>query len=99
MMIKYLAIEHIGASSCRRTLVLPKAILRHSDVRSWLYLSRLAAAKEFAFMEALHQNGFPVPRPLEHNRHAVLMSLIDATPLYQVLHCGCRNVDQVIASG
>lgn len=52
---------------------------------SWLYLSRLAAAKEFAFMKALHETGFPVPRPLEHNRHAVLMSLIDAAPLYQVI--------------
>ena len=35
-------------------------------------------------MKALHNGGFPVPTPLENNRHAVLMSLIDATPLYQV---------------
>ena len=55
------------------------------DACSWLYLSRLAAAKEFAFMKALHETGFPVPRPLDHNRHAVLMSLVDATPLYQVI--------------
>ena len=55
------------------------------DACSWLYLSRLAAAKEYAFMKALHETGFPVPRPLEHNRHAVLMSLIDATPLCQVV--------------
>ena len=36
-------------------------------------------------MKALHETGFPVPRPLDHNRHAVLMSLIDAAPLYQVI--------------
>ncbi len=36
-------------------------------------------------MKALHASGFPVPRPLENNRHAVLMSLIDATPLHQVI--------------
>ena len=52
---------------------------------SWLYLSRLAAAREYAFMKALHAGGFPVPRPLDNNRHAVLMSLVDATPLYQVI--------------
>ncbi len=52
--------------------------------RSWLWLSRLAAAKEFAFMEALGAAGFPVPRAIEHNRHAVLMSLVDAVPLVQV---------------
>ena len=52
--------------------------------RSWLYLSRLAALKEFAFMEALGRAGFPVPIALEHNRHAVLMSLVPAVPLVQV---------------
>jgi RIO kinase 2 len=52
---------------------------------SWLYLSRLAALKEFAFMAALHRRGFPVPKALDNNRHAVLMSLVDASPLVQVL--------------
>ena len=61
-----------------------------STLCSWLYLSRLAAAKEFAFMKALHASGFPVPKPLENNRHAVLMSLVDATPLYQV---ACNSID------
>ena len=28
---------------------------------SWLYLSRLAALKEFAFMKALGEHGLPVP--------------------------------------
>lgn len=92
---------------------------------SWLYLSRLAALKEFAFMKALGEHGLPVPqvrppacpparsRPLafvwkprvssqpanaegascvissvlqaiDHNRHAVLMNMLDAYPLVQV---------------
>lgn len=29
---------------------------------SWLYLSRLAALKEFAFMKALGEHGLPVPK-------------------------------------
>ena len=29
---------------------------------SWLYLSRLAALKEFAFMKALGEHGLPVPQ-------------------------------------
>ena len=36
-------------------------------------------------MAALGRAGFPVPAALEHNRHAVLMSLIPAVPLVQVL--------------
>ena len=50
---------------------------------NWLYLSRLSALKEFAFMRALEERGFPVPRAVEVNRHAVLMGLVDAYPLTQ----------------
>lgn len=35
---------------------------------SWLYMSRLSALKEFAFMKALFEHGFPTPTPLDHNR-------------------------------
>lgn len=37
-------------------------------------------------MAALEQRGLSVPRAVDHNRHAVLMSLIDAYPLTQVPH-------------
>jgi len=55
---------------------------------SWFYLSRLAAVKEFAFMKALHERGFPTPVPIDYNRHAILMSRVDAYPM--------TNVHQVI---
>ncbi|KAF8073207.1 rio2 [Scenedesmus sp. PABB004] len=51
---------------------------------SWLYLSRLAALKEYAFMKALGDHGFPVPVAIDNNRHAVLMELVDGQPLVQV---------------
>ncbi len=35
-------------------------------------------------MRALGEHGFPVPTAVELNRHAVLMSLVRATPLTQV---------------
>ena len=47
-------------------------------------MSRLAAMKEFAFMKALKDNGFPVPGPVAQNRHTIVMSLIDAFPLRQI---------------
>ena len=49
-----------------------------------MYMSRLAAIKEFAFMKALHDAGFSVPRPVDQNRHCVLMSLAKGIPLYQI---------------
>ncbi|KAL6504151.1 hypothetical protein OROGR_026074 [Orobanche gracilis] len=58
--------------------------LRHRSSFNWLYLSRLAALKEFAFMKALEEHGFPVPHAVDCNRHCVIMSLIQGYPLVQV---------------
>ncbi|KIX08429.1 uncharacterized protein Z518_03085 [Rhinocladiella mackenziei CBS 650.93] len=51
---------------------------------SWMYMSRLAAVKEFAFLQALHNAGLSVPTPLGQNRHQLVMSLIDGFPLRQI---------------
>ncbi|KZT61037.1 RIO1-domain-containing protein [Calocera cornea HHB12733] len=51
---------------------------------SWMYMSRLGAEKEYAFMKVLHEHGFPVPRPIDQARHTILMELIDAYPLRQI---------------
>ncbi|PPD88083.1 hypothetical protein GOBAR_DD14984 [Gossypium barbadense] len=62
--------------------------LRHRSSFNWLYLSRLAALKEFAFMKALEEHGFPVPNAVDCNRHCVVMSLIQGYPL-------CKNPETV----
>ncbi|KEF55693.1 RIO kinase 2 [Exophiala aquamarina CBS 119918] len=51
---------------------------------SWMYMSRLAAVKEYAFLHALYNAGFSVPIPLGQNRHQLVMSLIDGFPLRQI---------------
>ncbi|KAJ6865754.1 hypothetical protein NC652_037314 [Populus alba x Populus x berolinensis] len=58
--------------------------LRHRSSFNWLYLSRLAALKEFAFMKALEEHEFPVPNAVDCNRHCVIMSLVQGYPLVQV---------------
>ena len=62
--------------------------MRHAQAKpgSWLYLSRLACLKEYAFMQALHENHFPVPVPITQNRHALLMTLCEGFPMTQVRH-------------
>ncbi|BEI82738.1 hypothetical protein CcaverHIS002_0306060 [Cutaneotrichosporon cavernicola] len=52
---------------------------------SWMYMSRLSAQKEFAFMKVLYDHGFPVPTPIDQARHCVVMSLIDSQPLRAVM--------------
>lgn len=34
------------------------------------------------FFQALYDQGFPVPKPVDYNRHAVVMELINGYPLY-----------------
>ncbi|OJJ98772.1 hypothetical protein ASPACDRAFT_79578 [Aspergillus aculeatus ATCC 16872] len=78
-----LKIHRLGRISFR-TVKTNRDYLRHRTSASWMYMSRLAAMKEFAFMKALRANGFSVPEPIAQNRHTIVMSLIDAFPLRQI---------------
>jgi RIO kinase 2 len=55
---------------------------RHGE--SWFYLSRLASQKEYAFMKMLYDEGFPVPKPIDQNRHALVMEHVRGTLLNHI---------------
>ncbi|KAI2465693.1 RIO1-domain-containing protein [Annulohypoxylon bovei var. microspora] len=80
---RVLKIHRLGRISFR-TVKSNRDYLRKRQAGSWMYLSRLAAEKEYAFMRALREEGFPVPEPLSQSRHTVLMEFVDAFPLRQV---------------
>lgn len=67
-----------------RTIKNNRDYLKNQTHASWLYLSKLAAMKEFAYMKALFDAGFPVPRPVDHNRNVIIMALADGFPLCQI---------------
>lgn len=78
-----LKIHRLGRISFR-TVKANRDYLRNRQGGSWMYMSRLAALKEFAFMTSLRDNGFPVPEPIAQSRHTIVMSLIDAFPMRQI---------------
>jgi RIO kinase 2 len=78
-----LKIHRLGRISFR-SVKTNRDYLRNRSSGSWMYMSRLAAMKENAFLQALYDAGFPVPTPMAYNRHTVLMSLVDAYPLRQI---------------
>uniref|UniRef100_A0A8C5M1T3 Serine/threonine-protein kinase RIO2 n=1 Tax=Leptobrachium leishanense TaxID=445787 RepID=A0A8C5M1T3_9ANUR len=80
-----LKLHRLGRTSFRN-LKNKRDYHKHRNKMSWLYLSRLAAMKEFAYMKALYERGFPVPKPYDYNRHAVVMELVNGYPLCQVHH-------------
>ncbi|MFB6186280.1 MAG: RIO1 family regulatory kinase/ATPase, partial [Halobacteriaceae archaeon] len=47
---------------------------------SWLYTARKAAEREFDILEALYPD-VSVPRPIDHNRHAIVMEKMDGIEL------------------
>jgi len=47
---------------------------------SWMYTARKAAEREHAALEALYPD-VSVPRPIDHNRHAIVMERIDGVEL------------------
>ncbi|CAM6099116.1 unnamed protein product [Calypogeia fissa] len=81
--IMALKLHRLGRTSFR-AVKSKRDYLKHRSSFNWLYLSRLAALKEYAFMKALGENGFPVPEAVDWNRHCVLMSLVPGYPLVQV---------------
>jgi serine/threonine-protein kinase RIO1 len=49
-----------------------------------MYMSRLAAIREFTYLKSLYDHGFPVPIPYSNSRHTILMSKVEAFPFGQV---------------
>ena len=79
-----LKFHRLGRTSFRSVRKL-RSYGRDSKMKGgWLALSRLSAIKEFAFMKALKYRGYPVPEPIAHSRHVVVMGLVRGVPLYQI---------------
>lgn len=78
-----LKIHRLGRISFR-TVKANRDYLRNRQGGSWMYMSRLAAMKEYAFMSCLRAHNFPVPEPIAQSRHTIVMSLIDAFPMRQI---------------
>lgn len=64
---------------------------KHKTHYNWQYLSRISATNEFKFLKGLYQVGFPVPKPYDHNRHAILMQYIPSYPLSRVDDLGDKE--------
>ncbi|XP_033177825.1 serine/threonine-protein kinase RIO2 isoform X3 [Bombus impatiens] len=81
---------HRLGRTCFRNIKSKRDYHQHRKSASWLYLSRISATREYAYMKALFDRGFPVPKPIDLNRHCVVMELVEGGPL-----CGVYRLDDV----
>ena len=75
--------HRLGRTSFRQTRRVRGYIADRRHI-SWLYQSRLAAEKEFEALKMVYPCGVSVPRPISHNRHVVVMGMIEGEDLYHV---------------
>ncbi|KAK0181492.1 hypothetical protein PV327_003771 [Microctonus hyperodae] len=80
---------HRLGRTCFRNIKDKRDYHKNRKSMSWLYLSRISATREFAYMKALEDRGFPVPKPIDLNRHCVVMQLIEGGPLSGVHEVEC----------
>ena len=78
---RVLKIHRLGRISFRK-IKEKRDYLRDRKASNWMYVSHLSAQTEYKFLEALFKHGFPVPIPIDHTRHCIVMSLINAYPLF-----------------
>ncbi|KAJ9098746.1 hypothetical protein QFC21_004394 [Naganishia friedmannii] len=81
--MRILKIHRLGRISFRN-IKSKRDYLGKRKSASWMYMSRLAAMKEYEFMKALYHYGIPVPKPYDQARHTIVMSLVDGFPMRQL---------------
>jgi RIO kinase 2 len=77
--------HRLGRISFRQTRRTRGYSREHS---SWLFLSHIAAEKEFEAMKLVYANGVSVPEPISHNRHIVAMGMIEGAQLVKYKDIG-----------
>lgn len=80
---KVLKIHRLGRVSFR-TVRNKRDYLKIGKGGSWMYLSKLAAQREYEFMNILYFAGFEVPIPYDCSRHMILMERIKGFPMRQL---------------
>ncbi len=72
--------HRLGRTSFRQTRRKRGYIAERQHI-SWLYQSRLAAQKEFEALKLVYSHGISVPKPIQQNRHVVVMGMIEGSEL------------------
>ena len=76
--------QRLGRTSFRQT----RRVRGYTGDRrhiSWLYRSRLAAKREFEALKLVYPRGISVPEPISHNRHAIVMGMIEGVELFRCI--------------
>jgi RIO kinase 2 len=70
------------------------------DHAGWLFQSRMAAEKEFEALKLVNKHGVSVPEPICHNRHAIVMGVIEGAELskYKELENPAKVLEEILVN-
>ncbi len=88
--IAVIKLARLGRTSFR-AVKSKRDYVKNKSHYNWLYLSRVSATNEFKYLTGLYNTGFSVPKPYEHNRHAILMDYIPSYPLSRIEDLGDKE--------
>ncbi|GMM37769.1 protein kinase [Saccharomycopsis crataegensis] len=77
---KILKVHRLGRTSFR-SVKSKRDYLKKNTGGSWMFLSKVAAGKEFQFLTTLYDNGFNVPKTYDYSRHCILMQWVEGYPM------------------
>ncbi|EDO15013.1 hypothetical protein Kpol_400p7 [Vanderwaltozyma polyspora DSM 70294] len=78
---RVMKIHRLGRTSFHTVKNNRDYLKKYNQGASWMFLSRVAANKEYQFMSLLYSKGFTVPKAFDNSRHIVVMELIKGFPL------------------
>jgi len=83
-----LKFHRLGRTSFKKTKLKRDYTVKYSYTPDWHLQSTVAAKKEYRALKLLYPKGVAVPEPIKHNRHVVVMGMIDGAELYL-----CKELD------
>lgn len=89
---KVMKVHRLGRTSFK-TVKNNRDYLKNRQTSNWMYLSKLAAAKEYQFMQILYDHGFKVPQPFDNSRHCVIMEWIRGIPMKHLNSSNLNGID------
>lgn len=76
--------HRLGSISFRNIMKL-RGYVKDVKYSSWLLIARIAAEREFRALKITYDLGISVPRPIDRNRHVIVMSVIEGTELENLI--------------
>ncbi|KAH3901508.1 probable Serine/threonine-protein kinase RIO2 [Saccharomycodes ludwigii] len=78
---KVMKLHRLGRTSFHTVKNNRDYLKRNNQGANWMYLSKIAANKEYQFLSLLYSKSFNVPKPFDNSRHAIIMELIQGFPM------------------